>query len=206
MAPSAGALDPPSDEELLARYRDARRPEDFAEIVRRYSGPLGRYLARYLGDESLAEDVLQDAFLQVHVKCGLYRDGWRARPWLYAVAVHRAADALRRARRQPALCLDGPLSRGEAIECATIIERLAGDGPGPLDELEERERQRWVRESVARLPEPHRQVLGLAYDRELSYAEIADLLEVPIGTIRSRLHLAISRLRTLAERYDRSGG
>lgn len=198
-------LAPTTDERLLGRYRDARRPEDFAELYRRYSGELGRYLARYLGDAALAEDVLQDTFLQIHAKCGLYRDGWPARPWLYAVAIHRAVDALRRSRRLPAIRLDAPHEAAGDDEPVSLLDALAGDGPGPLEELQEQERQRWVRESVARLPEPMRQVLVLAYCRELPYSEIAELLGVPLGTVKSRLHGAISRLRAMAERHDRAG-
>jgi RNA polymerase sigma-70 factor (ECF subfamily) len=197
--------DPPSDEELLARYRDDRRPEDFAELHRRYAGELGRYLARYLGDRALADDVLQETFLRVHAKCALYRDGWPARPWLYAVAIHRAIDALRRARRLPAARLDRPRAGDEPVEPGALIEMVAGPEAGPLEQLQERERRRWVRESLARLPEPMRQVLVLTYDRELSYAEIAGLLGVPLGTVKSRLHCAIARLRAMAERYDRAG-
>ncbi len=193
---------PPSDEDLLGRYRDERRPEDFVELVRRHSGELGRYLTRYLGDAALAEDVLQDTFLQVHVKCGLYRIGWPARPWLYTVALHRAVDALRRSRRLPTTRLD-PSHEADGPE--SLVELLARDEPGPLEELQERERQQWVRESLARLPEPLRQTLELVYYRGLSYAEIAGLLGVPPGTVKSRLHGAIARLRAMAERYDRAG-
>ncbi len=194
------SFEPTSDEDLLGRYRDARRPGDFAELLRRYSGELSRYLARYLGDAALAEDVLQDTFLLVHAKCNLYQDGWPARPWLYAVALHRAVDALRRAKRLPRLRLDPTHA---ADEPGSLLELLAGDGPGPLEELQERERQEWVRESVARLPDPLRQALVLTYYQGLSYAEVADLLAVPLGTVKSRLHGAIARMRAMAERSGR---
>jgi RNA polymerase sigma-70 factor (ECF subfamily) len=195
-----------SDEELLGRYRDGRRPEDFAELYRRYSGELGRYLARYLGDPALAEDVTQDTFLKVIARCGLYRDGWPARPWLYAVAIHQAVDTLRRTRRLRTVRIDRPCADDESVEPGSLLEQLASDGPGPFEALQERERQRWVRASVASLPEPLRQVLVLAYDRELSYAGIAGLLGIPLGTVKSRLHGAIARLRAMAERYERAEG
>lgn len=197
---------PSSDEELLARYRDDRHPEDLAELFRRHAAGLGRYLTRYLGDATLAEDVLQDTFLRVHAKAGLYRDGWPVRPWLYAVAVHQAVDALRRSRRHSTVGAGWAPSRDEAVDATRLIENLAGDDPGPLDALQERERQCWVRESMGRLPEPLRQVLALAYDRDLSYAEIAGLLGIPIGTVKSRLHAAVARLRAMADRLKRGEG
>jgi RNA polymerase sigma-70 factor (ECF subfamily) len=195
----------PSDEELLVRYRDSGRAEDFTELVHRYSGELGRYLARYLGDRAMAEDVVQDTFLQVHSKCGLFRNGWQAKPWLYALAIHRAVDTLRRTRRLRLIQSNHPLTDLRADEAGSLLELLASPKPGPLEELQERDRQQWVRDSVSRLPEALRQVLVLAYDQDLSYSEIAGLLEIPLGTVKSRLHTAISRMRTMAERYDKSG-
>jgi RNA polymerase sigma-70 factor (ECF subfamily) len=171
-------------------------------LYHRYSNRLGRCLTRYLGDASLAEDALQDSFLQLHRKRALYRDGCPARPWLYAVAIHRAVDTLRRARKLPMISLDGPPSdTGE--DAGSLIDQLAGAAANPLEALQNRERQQWVRESMDRLPEPMRQVLALAYDRELSYAEIASVLGTPLGTVKSRLHAAIGRLREMAERCDK---
>jgi RNA polymerase sigma-70 factor, ECF subfamily len=194
-----------SDERLLGRYRDLRRAEDFAELVRRYSGALGRYLHRYLGDAALAEDVLQDTFLLVHAKCGHYRDGGSARSWLYSVATHRAVDALRRLRRMPSVRLDQPICNDGSVESATLLDLLSSPGVSPLDDLQQRERHQWVRENVAELPEPLRHVLVLAYDQELPYAEIAALLDIPLGTVKSRLHSALARLREKAERSAYTG-
>lgn len=191
-----------SDEVLLARYRDSKQPEDFGELVRRYSGALGRHLARYLGNPVLAEDALQDTFLQVHAKCALYRDGWPVRPWLYTVAIHCAIDATRRAKHLPAIRLEQPCGAREVSEPGPLLDLLASDEPGPLEEIEEQERQLWVRNSIAKLSEPLRQVLALAYDRELSYAEIASLLKIPIGTVKSRLHTAVASLRAMAVRLE----
>jgi RNA polymerase sigma-70 factor (ECF subfamily) len=184
-----------SDEDLLVRYRDARRPEDFAELFRRHSSALGRYLTRYLGDAALVEDVLQDTFFQIHAKCGLYRDGWAARPWLYAIAIHRAIDALRRSTRLPVVRLESP---HRADEAGSFVELLASAEPGPLDELQRQERQRWVCECVARLPDLQRQVLVLNYFQGLTYAEIVVLLGISLGTVKSRLHGALERLRKMA--------
>jgi RNA polymerase sigma-70 factor (ECF subfamily) len=192
-----------SDEQLLSHYRDTREPEAFAELYRRYFGELGRYLTRYLGHVAFAEDVLQDTFLQVHAKCDLYRDGWPARPWLYTVATHRAVDALRRSPRLPTYQIDQPRVGDDSEGQGCLLDLLAGDGPGPLEQLQENERRQWVRDSVARLSELLRQALVLAYDRELSYADMSEVLDIPLGTAKSRVHCAVARLRAMAERYDR---
>jgi RNA polymerase sigma-70 factor (ECF subfamily) len=183
---------------LFARYRDLGLAGDFEELVRRFGGPLHRYLARYLGDPASADDVLQDTFLQVHAKRRLYRDGSSARSWLYAIATRRAVDALRRAGRHATVSLDRPVGQGETVDAAALVDLLADDGPGPLDGLQEEERRDWVRESIARLPELPRQALLLAYYQGLTYAEIVGALGVPLGTVKSRLHNAIARLRALA--------
>jgi RNA polymerase sigma-70 factor (ECF subfamily) len=100
------SLSPISDEELFIRYRDSAAPDDFNELVRRYERELFRYLARYIGNPTLAEDVFQNTFLQVHLKRGLYEDGRPVRPWLYSIATHQAVDALRKAGRHPTVSLD----------------------------------------------------------------------------------------------------
>src|SRR5271166_3774182 len=75
-----------TDEELMSRYRDQGPEAVFTELVHRYERELFRYLARYLGDPSLADDVFQNTFLQIHLKRGLYEDGRPFRPWLYAIS------------------------------------------------------------------------------------------------------------------------
>ena len=89
---SAKDLAQQTDEELMSRYRDDGPEAVFTELVHRYERELYRYLARYLGDPSLADDVFQNTFLQVHLKRGLYENGRPFRPWLYAIATHQAVD------------------------------------------------------------------------------------------------------------------
>ncbi|MGE5754448.1 MAG: sigma-70 family RNA polymerase sigma factor [Planctomycetaceae bacterium] len=193
----ASAEDPArlTDEELLSRYREQGRADDCDELVRRFGGELYRYLVRYLGDPTLADDVLQNIFLQVHAKGGLYQAGQPVRPWLYAIATHQAVNALRRAGRQAAVSLDQRLEAGEP---GAWVDLLVGEGPSPLEELQEEERRQWVRDSVARLPELLHQTLILAYYQGLKYHEIAEVLGIPVGTVKSRLHSAIAKLRAMA--------
>src|SRR6478752_2505455 len=102
-----------SDEALMNRYREEARADIFTELVHRYERELYRYLARYLGDPTLAEDVFQNAFLQVHLKRGLFENGRPFRPWLYAIATHQAVDALRKAGRHPTVSLDQRMSSSQ---------------------------------------------------------------------------------------------
>lgn len=199
----AEALARETDETLLSRYRESGRPEDFNELVRRYERELYRYLARYLGDPSLADDVFQNTFLQVHQKRGLYEDGRPVRPWLYSIATHQAVDTLRKVGRHPAMSLDQNLDgSGESTSLASL---LVSDVPGPLANLQERERQEWVRNAVAKLPDTLRQTLIMAYYQDMKYREIAESLQIPVGTVKSRLHAALTRLSEMAQAVSPDG-
>jgi RNA polymerase sigma-70 factor, ECF subfamily len=203
---SAEGLGQLSDEELMVRYREEGRAEVFNELVRRYERELYRYLARYLGDPSLAEDVFQNTFLQVHLKRGLFENGRPFRPWLYAIATHQAVDSLRKVGRHPTVSLDQRVSGGSGeAEAGSLIDLLVGEEDGPLSQLQEAERQQWVRESIARLPETLRQTLILAYHQDLKYREIAEIQKIPVGTVKSRLHAALEKLQQMA-RSARHGG
>ena len=203
---SAKDLAPKADEELMSRYRDTGLEAVYTELVHRYERELYRYLARYLGNPTLAEDVFQNTFLQIHLKRGLYEDGRPFRPWLYAIATHQAVDALRKAGRHPTVSLDQRVTPHQhESEAGSLLDLLVNDGVGPLAELQEQERQQWVRQSIERLPDTLRQTLILAYHQDLKYREIADLLKIPVGTVKSRLHAALSKLQDMARTANRDG-
>lgn len=194
-----------SDEALLSRYRDQGRTEDFEALVHRYQDELYRYLARYLGDRTLSEDVFQNTFLQIHLKRGLYEDGRPVRPWIYSIATHQAIDALRKVGRHPTVSLDQSVNSSGEAEAGRLIDLLTSAEDGPLAELQEEERKEWVRQSVARLPEALRQTLILAYHEDLKYREIAEILKIPVGTVKSRLHAALAKLQQMAKAVNRDG-
>jgi RNA polymerase sigma-70 factor (ECF subfamily) len=186
--------DRPSDEDLLARVRAGQR-ELFGTLVRRYERELYGYLRRYLGDEELAADVFQNTFVQVFVKVEQYQPGRPARPWIYAIATNQAIDALRRRNRR----VDGradPLLGGEDGDDAArpLFEVLRDRDPGPVEQAEGAELRQLVRDAVGRLPDLLRQVVVLAYFQGLRYQEIADALDIPLGTVKSRLHAALAKL------------
>jgi RNA polymerase sigma-70 factor (ECF subfamily) len=183
-----------SDEELLSRF--CRGETDaFGALLRRYERELYGYLRRYLGDSELAEDVFQNTFLAVYQKSGQYEAGRPVRPWLYTIATHQAIDALRRNNRHQALSLDQNQKELPDGDVRSLLELLEAHGPGPVDLAEGEERRRQVRASVDRLPDFLRQVLVLAYYQGLKYREIADILGIPVGTVKSRLHAALVKLQ-----------
>lgn len=185
-----------SDEDLLVRFCNGQK-EAFGVLVRRYERELFGYLRRYLGDSTLAEDVFQNTFLQVYVKSGQYEPGRPVRPWLYTIATNQAIDALRRQGRHQALSLDQGREELADGDVRSLMETLESRGPGPADAAEGQERRDRVRASVDRLPDFLRQVLVLAYYQGLKYREIADILDIPVGTVKSRLHAALVKLQEM---------
>jgi RNA polymerase sigma-70 factor (ECF subfamily) len=191
---SIDALSVCSDEDLLERFR-RHQAEAFGVLVRRYERELYGYLRRYLGDASLAEDVFQNTFLQLYIKSGQYEAGRPVRPWLYTIATHQAIDALRRNGRHQAVSLDEARADSGEGEIAGLLELLEGREADPMESASAQERRAQVRAGVDRLPEFLRQVLLLAYYQGLKYREIADILEIPVGTVKSRLHAALVKLQ-----------
>jgi RNA polymerase sigma-70 factor (ECF subfamily) len=183
-----------SDEELLSQFC-LGKTEAFGVLIRRYERELYGYLQRYLGDKDLAEDVFQNTFLQLYTKSGKYESGRPVRPWLYTIATHQAIDALRRNGRHQAVSLDAAREELPEGETRALIDLVEGRNPGPLDQAQGDERRDRVRASVEKLPEFLRQVILLAYYQGLKYREIAEILDIPVGTVKSRLHAALVRLQ-----------
>jgi RNA polymerase sigma-70 factor (ECF subfamily) len=183
-----------SDEDLLLRFCKGQT-EAFGVLVRRYERELYGYLRRYLGDGNLAEDVFQNTFLQLYLKSGQYEPGRPVRPWLYTIATHQAIDALRRGARHQAVSLDVQREAGGDGEAQTLMDLLENREPGPLEMAHGQERRQRVRAAVDQLPAFLRQVLVMAYYQGLKYREIADVLGIPVGTVKSRLHAALVKLQ-----------
>jgi RNA polymerase sigma-70 factor (ECF subfamily) len=182
------------DETLLTRLRDGER-DAFGPLVRRYERELFGYLRRYLGDDDLADDVFQNTFVQVFLKIKQYEPGRAARPWLYAIATNQAIDALRRRNRRtadrPADTVSAPDEDGEP---RPLFELLPAPGDAPPDAAERTEQRDRVRAAVAKLPDLLRQAVVLVYFQGLKYQDAADVLDIPVGTVKSRLHAALTKL------------
>lgn len=182
-----------TDEELLLAYREQGLTGAFGELVRRYERELYSYLRRYLGNETTAEDAFQATFMQVHLKAHLFEAGRKFRPWLYTIATHQAIDAQRRGKRHRMVSLDRQsTSAGEDV--GTLLDVLVSGEESPTASLDAQERQQWIRDAVAQLPDTLRAVVTLVYYQGLKYREAAEILDVPLGTVKSRVHAAILKL------------
>ncbi len=184
---------PVTDEELLLDYRESGDRELYAQLVYRYERELFSYLRRYMGNAEMAEDVFQTAFLQVHLKCDLFEAGRRFRPWLYTIATNAAIDAKRRNKRHRTVSLDTPREQDHE-DVGRLVNLLESSDPNPSDSALSVEREELVRETLNRLPESMSTLIHLVYYQGLKYREAAEVLDIPVGTVKSRIHSAIAKL------------
>ena len=182
-----------TDEQLLVSYRESGDPELFQLLTRRYEREIYSYLRRFLGHTEMAEDAFQAAFLQLHLKCDQFEQGRKVRPWLYMIATNQAIDLQRRTRRHRMASLNG-IGSQNSDDSGKLIDVLLSQEPNPVEMADDEESHRWVREALERLPEYLRLAVNLVYFQGLKYREAAEVLSIPVGTVKSRLHAAILKL------------
>lgn len=185
--------DPVTDEQLLLEYRESSDRELYAQLVYRYERELFSYLRRYLGNAEMAEDVFQTTFLSVHLKCSSFEEGRRFRPWLYTIATNAAIDARRRNKRHRTVSLDTPREQDNE-DVGRLVNLLESGDPDPANAAVSAERSRLVRETLEMLPESMTAVIHLVYYQGMKYREAAEILDIPVGTVKSRLNSAITKL------------
>ncbi|MBM4113144.1 MAG: RNA polymerase sigma factor [Phycisphaerae bacterium] len=178
-----------SDESLMLDFLDGSR-EAFEALVSRYRIELHQFLSRFLNSSAAADDVFQEAFLQVFQSGHTFDAARRFRPWLFTIAANKARDWHRRHRNRGALSLDAPV--GVEQRSATLVDLLAGPQEAPGEPMERDEEARIVKVVVDELPANLREILLLAYFQRMSYGQIADALGIPLGTVKSRLHSAVA--------------
>ncbi len=170
--------------------------EAFGELVRRYQDRLYNALFRFLGNSEDARDVAQEAFLSAFRNLKKFRGRSQFFTWLYRIAWNHALDLKRRAKNSWAL----PEAEGSAHPNEPQDRSVSASPDWHLQRREEDER---LQQALAKLSDEYRLVLILREMDELSYEEIAEVLDIPIGTVRSRLHRARLELRQLLEEMEK---
>ncbi|QOJ00446.1 MAG: sigma-70 family RNA polymerase sigma factor [Phycisphaeraceae bacterium] len=192
-----------SDEQLFERYRRGDMGS-FRALLERHHDDLIRFLHRLMGDRQSAEDVFQDAFLQVHLSADTFDTTRRFRPWLFTIAANKGRDYLRKKGRRQEVDLMAPVGGAGGDQSgegsAMFVDLMEVEVPAPEDGAMTDERDRAVQQALDGLPHPLREILLLAYFQRLSYAQVADELNIPLGTVKSRLHAAVA---AFADRWKR---
>ncbi|UCD49480.1 MAG: sigma-70 family RNA polymerase sigma factor [Phycisphaerales bacterium] len=179
------------DTKLLKRYA-AGEEDAFQELMVRYRDSVYAFLRRFISRSDLVEDVFQETFLQLFVSRDTFDVSRPLRPWLFTIAANKAKDALRRLQRTEATQL-GNMFESEESTIDDVLNALDHDPRMPYDDLIRDERAESVKRTLARMPDKLREIILLAYFHKFSYAEIAGILGIPIGTVKSRLHTAVAR-------------
>lgn len=184
-APSTPVADAREEELLVVRCQLGERSA-FDELVERWHPPLWHYVRRVTGDDDAAQDAVQDVWLRVLRGINRLRDGSKLRAWLFGIAHHVMMDRLR--SQYASLIVDG-------IDLTNVP--LDESSPGLEDDIAT------LQHELTQLPVSEREVLTLFYLRELSLAEVAEVLAVPVGTVKSRLFRARQLLRRQLESKER---
>lgn len=194
-------LENATDEELLLRYRESAQRHYFEALIQRYQNEIYSYLRRYLGNAELAEDAFQLTFLQVHLRSETFDPTRVFRPWIYAIATNQAIDLIRKNRKHRSVSLDHTLPGDKQSRWS---EKLVGSQPDPWLQAVRRESQESLQQLLSQLTDAMQGVIHLVYFQGMKYREAAEILGIPVGTVKSRLNAAISRLNQLWEESQAS--
>lgn len=180
-----------TDQQLITQTLDGQTAA-FGILVRKYQDRLFNSMVHLLRNPSDAEDVVQDAFLQALRKLDTFQGNSQFYTWLFRIARNTAISKLR--RKKPTVSLESTDSQ----------QRLdfPDDGPTPSTEMERRERQTGLMRAMDQLSGEHREILILREMEEQNYETISEILDLPVGTVRSRLHRARSQLKEMLLRNE----
>jgi RNA polymerase sigma-70 factor, ECF subfamily len=184
----------PTDEQLieLCKERDISALE---EILDRYRNPLMGFIYSVIRDYHQAQDIFQETFIRVFREANRFRTGAVFKTWLYTIAMNRCRDTIRRRKRRPTISLESEWGGADGESGQKVMEKVASDDPGPREEAGGRELEEILRREMSGLSEEHRKVVILNRLNGFKYHEIAEILGIPSGTVRSRLHYALDELR-----------
>jgi len=180
---------PDDSQDLLVLYREGH-PQAFRRLVDRFQDRMLQFFYRLCWDRDRAEDLTQDLFLKLIQGCRRYRPEGKLSTFVYRVATNLWIDHYRARRPQPRLY---------SLDQAVLPEAMdpAGSGPSPVEQASADEEKDVLRHALEALTEPHRLVFELAVYQERPYAEISELLDIPIGTVKSRMHNSVQALKQL---------
>jgi len=180
-----------TDAELLDKFGDGDETA-FRELVTRYKNSLYTFLSNFLNSRELVEDVFQETFIQLFTSRESFDPTRPLRPWLFTIAANKAKDALRKQHRTAALPI-GSLVDSEEMSFGDALNVLTSYETTPYEKIEENETATRVRHIIETMPENLREILILAYFNKFSYKQMSQILSIPIGTVKSRLHAAVGR-------------
>jgi len=188
----------PPDNELVERFKSGDR-RAFDELVRRYQHRVFTLAMRWMGDEQIANEVSQDVFIALFRSLKNFRGDAQLSTWIYRVVVNHCKNR-RQYRRRRKMTRHEPLEGDRATDDDAPKRQIAGDGPAPDASVHQSDAERLIREALDQMEEDQRVIIVLRDIEDLSYEEISELLELPRGTVKSRLHRARAQLARILNR------
>jgi RNA polymerase sigma-70 factor, ECF subfamily len=182
-----------ADRDLVTRAVTGRE-DGFEELVRRYQRPIAAYVYRMVGDYESALDLTQEVFIKVYNSLRRYRSEFKFSTWIYKIAHNAAVDHLRRHSTRGAAAASGLTGEfdGEQYDLPLESHRLS-----PEEESERAERCAEIEGVVKQLPAAYRELVLLRHSHDMSYDEIAEVTNLPLGTVKNRLFRAREVMRQL---------
>ena len=179
---------------LVSLARDGER-DAFAELVDLYKGKLFHLAYRMLSNRQEAEDVVQDTFMRAYQHLDRYDAAHKFSTWIYRIATNLCIDRLR--RKKAAYSLDADVTDGDGLDGYSVLH---ANDPTPEQELILSERQKLVRRAMEALPVKYKSAMTLKYYQDLSLQEISDILDIPVSTVKTRIHRGRDYLRRKLEK------
>jgi RNA polymerase sigma-70 factor (ECF subfamily) len=184
-----------SDQEIVALAREGREAA-YRELIRRYERPVFSLVLRMVRDRQLAEDLSQETFIKALNAIGSYRSEYKFSSWIFKIANNAAIDHLRR-RELDTLSLDGAPHAATPEEIEATALQVGDKSETPLEELEARELGTAIEQAIGRLRPEYRACILLRHVEGLAYEEIAQSLDLPLGTVKTYIHRARHELRDM---------
>ena len=162
----------------------------FARIVHLYNGPVYNICLRMVGIPQVAEDLAQDAFLRAYTNIDRYEIDKKFSTWLYRIATNLSIDYLR--KKKPSAYLDSELPGSEGLN---LYSQIVLDEPLPEEQVVTNETREWVQAEIEQLPPKYRSAIILKYMEDMSLKEISEILDLPVPTVKTRIHRGREALR-----------
>ena len=186
----------PTDEELVEAFQGGDLSA-FDLLVRRWDRKIQGAIFRIMGTEDEERDLCQETFLKAYRALGAFKGESRFSSWLYQIALNLCRDRMRRRKGRTMVSLDDLDEDGAAF--------VSRDRPSALDLVEQGDLSRAVAAAVAALPEEQREVIILKEYQDLTFLEIAETLDVPLSTVKTRLYRGLGQLRQHLEKQGIRG-
>ena len=188
--------------DVIARAKQ-RDPAAFEMLVELYGTRLYGYFYRFTGSRDEAEDLLQETFIRMVRMIGRYEHNGRFDGWIFAIATNLVRDRVRRSKTAKAAGFHPRLQAAEEEDEAGPLGNFPDAAAGePMNRLEQAEQVEQLQQAIAQLPEPEREVILLRHFSQLSFREIAEQMQTPLGTALARAHRGLAHLREIMEASD----